>query len=73
MNCVTALPGSRDRGALLWNAFGGRWGREACTVGLKLCVRGKGPLSPAYQTRYEDPGDAPPGSEGDLLERAGLR
>jgi hypothetical protein len=72
-NCVVALPGTRDGNALLWNAFSGRWGHEACTVGLKLCVKGKGPQSPAYQARFTDPGAAPPGSERDLLERAGLR
>ena len=72
-NCVVALPGTGDGNPLLWNAFSGRWGREACTVGLKLCVKGKGPRSPSYQARFTGPGAAPPGSERDLLERAGLR
>jgi hypothetical protein len=71
--CVVPLPEDGFRTAALWNAFGGRWGAAACTPGLaKLCVRVKGPPSPAFQLdRYEDPGGAPYGSWKDLFARSG--
>jgi len=72
--CVLELPVDDHGAPTRWNAFGGRWGAAACTVGLKLCVRADGPLSPSYQVkRYAHPGSAPNGDRKGLFARAGVR
>jgi hypothetical protein len=58
-HCVAPLPLTRAGGPASWSAFGGGWGMPRCTVGLKLCVRARGPRSPYFQNRYAKPGDAP--------------
>jgi microsomal dipeptidase-like Zn-dependent dipeptidase/predicted acylesterase/phospholipase RssA len=57
--CVVAFPARPDGRPLDWAAYEGWWGKEICTVGLKLCTRGKGPRSPSFQKRYLAPERAP--------------
>ena len=72
-SCLLELPTDQYGTAARWNAFGGRWGAAACTYGLKLCVRGDGPRSPAYQSRYKEPAVSDPGPVCDLYKRSGMR
>jgi hypothetical protein len=72
-NCVLPLPTDPLGQPALWNAFPGKWGAPACTVGMKLCVRGPGPDTPSAQGRYRDPAGGLPGVERDLYARAGVR
>jgi NTE family protein len=57
-HCVAWLPLTRSSHPASWAGFGGAWGMPRCTVGLMLCVRAQGPVSPYRQDRYARPGIA---------------
>lgn len=56
-DCLLPLPATAVEVPALWNAYGGYWGADDCTVLGGLCVKGNGPRAPAYQRRYQDPAE----------------
>jgi hypothetical protein len=58
-DCLHPLPLDADGAPGSWNAFDGRWGAQNCILFGSYCDVQKAPLSPSFQTRYQQPACPP--------------